>query len=221
MSAAESELVLTIGNKNYSSWSLRAYLALAATGAPFREEVVPLSRPDSKAALLKASPTSRVPVLRHGDLVIWDSLAICEYLAELFPQAGLWPADRATRARARSVSAEMHSGFPALRRDMPMDIRADLPRRGRTPEALADVVRVLEIWRTCRNAAVGGPFLFGTFTIADAMFAPVTTRFTTYGVDLDDVCQAYVDAIAAWPAMKAWREAGAAEPWVIDDYKAP
>jgi len=210
------ELVLTIGNKNYSSWSLRPYLALAATGAPFREEVIPLSRPDSKAAILAVNPAGKVPVLRDGDLVIWDSLAICEYLAEQFPAAGLWPADAAERARARAISAEMHSGFAALRENMPMDIRARKPGRGHTPAALADAARVLAIWRGCRARAQGGPFLFGRFSIADAMYAPVTTRFVTYGVELDEVGRAYVDAVAALPAMQAWVAAAAQEPWTIE-----
>ena len=210
------ELVLTIGNKNYSSWSLRPYLALAATGAPYREEVIPLSRPDSKAAILAVNPAGKVPVLRDGDLVIWDSLAICEYLAEQFPAAGLWPADAAERARARAISAEMHSGFAALRENMPMDIRARKPGRGHTPAALADAARVLAIWRECRARAQGGPFLFGRFSIADAMYAPVTTRFVTYGVELDDVGRAYVDAVAALPAMQAWVAAAAQEPWTIE-----
>jgi glutathione S-transferase len=214
-----SELVLYVGNKNYSSWSLRPYLMLAATGAPFRDQVIQLSVPTSKAEILKVNPAGRVPVLHHGDVIVWDSLAIGEYLHELFPAANLWPADRVARARARSISAEMHSGFAALREAMPMDIRNRLPRRGRTPGALADTVRVLAIWRECLKTS-GGPFLFGHFTIADAMFAPVTTRFTTYGVDLDDVCQAYVDAVAALPAMKAWTEAGTAEPWTIE-YPVP
>jgi glutathione S-transferase len=215
-----SELVLYVGNKNYSSWSLRPYLMLAATGAPFRDQVIRLREPGTKAEILKINPAGKVPALHHGDLIVWDSLAIGEYLHELFPAAGLWPDDRATRARARSVSAEMHSGFPALREAMPMNIRASLPRRGRTPEALTDVVRVLQIWRECRARAEGGPFLFGRFTIADAMFAPVTTRFVTYGVDLDDVCQAYVDAVQALPAMKAWTDAASAEPWTIE-YPVP
>jgi glutathione S-transferase len=215
MTAADSDLVLTIGNKNYSSWSLRAYLALYATGAPFREVLIPLDQPSSKADIKKANPAGRVPVLCDGDLVVWDSLAIAEYLHERFPEAALWPDDVRARARARSVSAEMHSGFTGLRGAMPMDIRGRHPRRGRTPEALADVSRVLDIWRDCRRAAGAGPYLFGASTIADAMFAPVTTRLVTYDVDLDDVCQAYVDAIHDHPGMAAWRAAAEAEPWTI------
>jgi glutathione S-transferase len=144
-------------------------------------------------------------------VVIWDSIAICEYLNELAPAAQLWPADRARRAHARAISAEMHAGFTALRSHMPMDLCADLPGQGHAPEALADARRVQAIWREALTAS-GGPFLFGGFTIADAMFAPVTTRFTTYGVELDATSRAYVDAIAALPAMVAWRRDSAAEP---------
>jgi glutathione S-transferase len=149
-------------------------------------------------------------VLHHDGVVIWDSIAICEYLHELAPAAQLWPADRARRARARAISAEMHAGFTALRSHMPMDLCADLKGQGHAPEALADARRVFEIWRDALGAS-GGPFLFGAFTIADAMFAPVTTRFTTYGVELDATCRGYVDAIAALPAMIAWRRDAAAE----------
>jgi glutathione S-transferase len=152
-----------------------------------------------------------VPVLHHDGLVIWDSLAICEYAHELFPQAGLWPEERARRARARAISAEMHAGFAALRQHMPMNLDAQKPGEGHTPEVLADAARVQAIWREAL-AASGGPFLFGGFTIADAMFAPVTTRFTTYGVALDAGCRAYVEAIAALPAMKAWRADAEREP---------
>jgi glutathione S-transferase len=210
-----SAFTLHIGNKNYSSWSLRPYLVLAQTGEPFTEVVHPLYTPESKADLATFSPTGKVPVLCHGDVVIWDSLAIAEYLHELFPQAGLWPADRATRARARAISAEMHSGFSALRQNMTMDIRGRRPGVGHTAEALADAARVQQIWRECRARAEGGAFLFGGFTIADAMFAPVTTRFTTYGVPLDEVSAAYVAAVAAHPPMAAWIAAAAAEPWTI------
>ena len=207
-----SEMVLYVGNKNYSSWSLRAYLILGATGAAFRDEVIVLDRPETRAEILKVSPAGRVPVLHHGDLVVWDTLALGEYLAELFPAAGLWPEDRAARARARSISAEMHAGFVALRQNMPMDLRARKPGVGHTPEALADAARVQDIWRDALQRS-GGPLLFGRFTIADAMFAPVTTRFVTYGVALDEVCRTYVEAVAALPAMQAWRAAAEKEPW--------
>lgn len=200
-----NELLLYVGNKRYSSWSLRPYLALAHTGAPFRTEVIHLDRPDTKQHILAVNPAGHVPALRDGDLLIHDSLAICEYLHELFPAAGLWPTDRATRARARAITAEMHAGFVALRANMGMDILGHKPGVGHTPEALASAARVMDIWREARARATGGPFLFGTFTIADAFYAPVTTRFTTYGVPLDAVCQAYVDTIAALPSFQAWR----------------
>jgi len=204
-------LTLHVGTKRHSSWSLRPYLALAHTGLAFECKTILLDRPTSKAEILAASPAGRVPVLHHDELVIWDSIAICEYLNELAPAAQLWPADRARRARARAISAEMHSGFAALRSAMPMDVCADKAGQGHTPDALADARRVCEIWRDAL-AASGGPLLFGGFTIADAMFAPVTTRFTTYGVELDAACRAYVDAVAALPAMVAWKRAAAAEP---------
>jgi glutathione S-transferase len=207
-------MILHVGSKNYSSWSLRPYLALAMAGADFSDEVILLDREDSRRRILAVNPAGKVPVLHHDGVVVWDSLAICEYAAELFPAAGLWPADRATRARARAISAEMHSGFAALRQNMPMDLCASRPGVGHTPEALADAARVQAIWRECRTAATaaGGPFLFGTFTIADAMFAPVTTRFTTYGVAVDDVAGAYIAAIAELPPMRAWRAAAEREP---------
>jgi glutathione S-transferase len=204
-------LTLYVGNKRYSSWSLRPYLALAHTGLACEAKVILLDRPTTKSEVLAVNPAGRLPVLYDGDVVIWDSIAICEYLNELAPQAKLWPADAARRARARSISAEMHAGFQALRSNMPMDLCADKSGQGHTPEALADARRVFEIWREAL-AASGGPFLFGTFTIADAMFAPVTTRFTTYGVELDAACRAYVDAVAALPAMVAWRRDAATEP---------
>jgi glutathione S-transferase len=188
-------LTLYVGSKRYSSWSLRPYLALAQAGAKFETTTILLDQPTTKADIAKVNPAGRVPVLHDGDLVIWDSLAICEYAHELF--GNLWPGDRAARARARAISAEMHAGFASLRRDMPMDLCADKAGQGHTPAALA---------------TSGGPFLFATFTIADAMFAPVTTRFRTYGVDLDSTCRAYVDVVTALPAMQAWQRDAAAEP---------
>jgi glutathione S-transferase len=202
-------LTLVIGNKNYSSWSLRAWLFMKHAGVEFEEILVRLDTAETREQLDRYGPSGRVPVLQHGNLRVWDSLAICEYVAEQHP--ALWPADRAERARARSISAEMHSGFAAMRRDMSMDLGASKPGVGHTVEALADVRRVQQIWRE-QLAKSGGPFLFGTFTIADAMFAPVTTRFVTYGVDLDAPCRGYVDAIAAHPAMKQWAADAAREP---------
>lgn len=204
-------LTLYVGNKRYSSWSLRPYLALAHTGLAFEDKTIWLRRPETAAEIAKINPAGRVPVLVHDGVTVWESLAICEYLNELAPAAQLWPADRAKRARARAISAEMHAGFAALRQNMGMDLCSDLKGQGHVPEALADARRVQDIWRE-QLAASGGPFLFGAFSIVDAMFAPVTTRFTTYGVELDAACRGYVEAVAALPAMQAWRRAAQAEP---------
>lgn len=204
-------LTLYIGQKRYSSWSLRPYLALAHTGASFETKMVLLNQPNSKEELLKVSPSGRVPALEHDGLLIWDSLAICEYANELFPEAKLWPEDRAKRARARAISAEMHSGFLPMRQAMPMNLDARKTGMEFKPEILAEARRIQEIWRDAL-AASGGPFLFGAFTIADAMFAPVTTRFTTYGIDMDATCRAYVDAIAALPSMQQWYADAVLEP---------
>jgi len=204
-------LTLYVGSKRYSSWSLRPYVALVHTGVPYEIRTILLDREDTRAEIAKVNPAGRLPVLHHDDLVIWDSLAICEYLNELLPEAQLWPADRAQRARARSISAEMHAGFTALRSNMPMEVCADKAGQGHTPEALADARRICDIWREAL-AASGGPFLFGRFSIADAMFAPVTSRFQTYGVELDAACRAYVEAVAALPAMQVWRRDAATEP---------
>ena len=207
------ELTLVVGSKNHSSWSLRPYLALAHTGQPFREVVVPLGQADTAANIAKYSPSGRVPTLLHGELVIWDSLAICEYVAELFPQANLWPRDASARAVARSVTAEMHSGFTNLRNNMPMHIRARRPGEGRAPGVAEDIARITSLWNECRSRfGQGGPFLFGAFSIADAFYAPVVTRFVTYGVELDAVSAAYRDAVLALPALKTWTEAARGEP---------
>jgi glutathione S-transferase len=208
-----SELTLIVGSKNYSSWSLRPYLALAHTGQPFREVLIALDEPDTAANIAKYSPSGRVPALRHGTLAIWDSLAICEYLAETFPQARLWPQERETRAVARSVVAEMHSGFSNLRQNMTMDIRARKPGQGRAPGVAEDIARIQALWNDCRSRfGQGGPYLFGHFTIADAFYAPVVTRFVTYEVELDAVSRAYRDTILELPALKAWTEAAHSEP---------
>ncbi len=207
------ELTLVVASKNNSSWSLRPYLALAHTGQPFREVVIPLDHPDTARLISQHSPTGRVPVLRHGALVLWDSLAICEYLAELFPEARLWPESREARAVARAVTAEMHSGFAALRTHMFVDILGRRPGEGRGPGVAEDIARVTALWSECRaRFGAGGPFLFGAFSIADAFYAPVVTRFVTYGVELDAGCAAYRDAVLALPAMKAWTEAARHEP---------
>ena len=208
---------LVIGDKNLSSWSLRPWLALKHCGIPFAEERVRLRQPESRATILRHSPSGKVPALRCSNLVVFDSLAILEFLAERHPELGLWPRDAEARALARSISAEMHAGFAALRNEMSMDLLARLP----TPpigEALAtDIRRIVAIWREARaRYGEGGPFLFGTFSNADAMFAPVATRFRTYGVDLarfgdDGTAGAYAQSVLDLPAMAAWTEGAEAE----------
>lgn len=211
-----SDLTLVIGNKAFSSWSLRPWLLLKHIGRPFREIVIPLRQPDTAARIREHSPSGRVPCLRHGDRVIWDSLAIGEYLAETFPEAALWPGDAHARAVARSVSAEMHSGFAALRTHMSMDLKTMHPGEGRTPDCEADIARIAGIWRDARaRFGKDGPFLFGRFSIVDAMYAPVVTRFATYGVELDAVGRDYAAAVQSLPAMVEWTAAAKAEPWDI------
>jgi glutathione S-transferase len=210
---AMSELTLVVASKNYSSWSLRPYLALAHTGQPFREVMVQLDEPDTAAKIAQHSPSGRLPALRHGAISIWDSLAICEYLAETFPEARLWPQDKEARAIARSVVAEMHSGFSNLRQNMTMDIRARKPGKGRAPGVAEDIARIQALWNECRTRfGQGGPFLFGHFTIADAFYAPVVSRFVTYEVELDAVSRSYRDAVLELPALKTWTEAALKEP---------
>jgi glutathione S-transferase len=215
-------LKLYIANKNYSSWSLRAWLTLSTTGAPFEETIIPLDQPTTREAIGRISPSGRVPALQHGELVIWESLAICEYLAEAFPMARLWPESRSARAVARSVSHEMHAGFPDLRREMPMNIRANMPGRGRTDASLRDIARVMAIWRNCRERfGQGGPFLFGHFSIADAMYAPVVARFRTYAVELGAVERDYSDAVWNYAPMRLWVAAARAESWIVPSDELP
>jgi glutathione S-transferase len=210
---------LIIANRNYSSWSLRAWLALEATGQPFDEVVIPLGQPDTTDNILRWSPTGRVPALHHGDIVLWDSLAICEHLAESFPDAGLWPADPRARATARSVVAEMHSSFVAVRKHMPMNLRASHPGAGREPGVEEDIARIAAIWEECRtNYGSGGDLLFGGFTIADAFYAPVVSRFLTYGVSLGGIASEYMDAVWALPSMQDWAEKARDEEWSVERY---
>lgn len=205
-----SELKLVIGNKNYSSWSLRPWLAMKVAGIAFSEERIPLYGPGSKEKILAFSPAGKVPCLVDGDLRIWDSLSICEYLAEGNPS--LWPKERAARAHARSISAEMHSGFQNLRTHMSMNIRKRFPGRGRTPEVLAEIERIAAMWSEWRSRyGASDPFLFGQFSIADAMYAPVVLRFRTYEVELPPEARAYADAILALPALQEWMAAAASE----------
>ncbi|MFD2263892.1 glutathione S-transferase family protein [Lacibacterium aquatile] len=211
-------LTLFIGNKNYSSWSLRPWLALKVAGIAFEEVLIPLREPTTKQDILRHTPSGKLPGLKIGDTAIWDSLAICEWVAEQAPDAGLWPTDPLTRAVARSLAAEMHSGFVALRQNMPMDVRERYAGQGLTTEVQADINRITAAWRDARGRfGEAGPFLFGKFTIADAMFAPVAFRFQTYQPDLPDDAQAYVAAMVEHPAMKEWADAAKREPWFFEN----
>lgn len=214
-----ADFTLYIGNKNYSSWSLRGWLMAKAAGITFEEILIRLRQPNTKAEVLRHSPSGRVPALVHGDISIWESLAIGEYLAELYPDAQLWPRDRGARAVARAVSTEMHAGFSALRTHFPMNMRSSFPNRASTPEVQADVNRINAIWHDCRTRfGKDGAFLFGsTFGNADAMYAPVVSRFRTYKVELDPGAQAYCDAVWAYPPMQEWAAAAKNEPWVFED----
>lgn len=212
-------LTLVIGNKNYSSWSMRPWVAATAFGIPFTEVRVLLDQPDTAANIARYSSAGRVPVLLAGDMTIWDSLAICEYLAEQFPDKHMWPQDVAARALARSVVAEMHSGFAALRTAMTMNIKASLPGRGRTAESQADIGRICEIWEECLARFGHRGFLFGEFSIADAFYAPVVMRFKTYGVALAPALQAYCDRMLAHPAVARWVEEALAETEVASAHE--
>ncbi|RAU21786.1 glutathione S-transferase [Paramagnetospirillum kuznetsovii] len=198
-------LSLVIGTKRYSSWSLRPWLALKAAGLAFDEVEITLRQPDTKVEIQKYSPSGKVPLLFDDGFKVWDSLSICEYLAERFPAARLWPDHVQARAVARSVSAEMHSGFMPLRRDCPMDVLTDAPMAEINDEVRADVARIDALWRDCRDRfGGGGDFLFGRFSIADAMFAPVVTRMRTYHLPVGEVSQAYCESVMAMAAMKEW-----------------
>jgi glutathione S-transferase len=208
-------LTLVIGNKNYSSWSMRPWLALAHHKIPFEEILIPLYEPGSREKILAHSPAGKVPVLVDGEARVWESLAILEHLAERFPQAALWPKDAAARAHARAISTEMHAGFAALRQHCPMNLKRQ-KSRPLTPEVENDVARVGELWRDARaRFGKGGEYLFGAFSAADCMYAPVATRFKSYEIKTDPVTAAYVEAIHALPAFRQWREAGLKESWVL------
>lgn len=207
-----TRLKLFIGNKCFSSWSLRPWVAMKHFGIPFEEEVVRLRTPESAANLAAVSPTGQVPVLHSNGKIVWETLAILEYLAELFPEKGWWPADRELRAEARSVATEMHSGFRALRYAWPMNLRRPKSLKALDGEEEADRARVEAVWHECL-ARHGGPFLLGDFTIADAMYAPMATRFDTYGGDLPAEIAAYVQTVLALPAMREWYAGAAAETW--------
>lgn len=216
---------LVIANKNYSSWSLRPWLLLTEFGIPFEEVLVPFGQtfddPEWKRAISAYTPAGKVPALIDGEIKVWESLAIMEYVADSRPDLPIWPRDPAARAMARSVAAEMHAGFPALRGACPMNIAWVHEGRDRGPKVAADVARISAIWREARERfGAGGPFLFGTFTAADAMFAPVVSRLASYAIALDPVCGAYRDAVLATKGFQSWRVAALAEPWIIAEDEA-
>jgi glutathione S-transferase len=215
MSKIEYQLV--VGDKNYSSWSLRPWLVMRMFAIPFEEINVDIYRPGARARILEHSPSGKVPVLNTDNLTIWDTLAIIEYLAESHTGLAIWPKERKARSMARAVSAEMHSGFDTLRSEMPMDIVSSKPVEVVIEGVARDVTRIVDVWRMCRETyGSGGDFLFGDFCAADAMFAPVTSRFRTYGVDLaahgdDGACQTYCDKILSLARLKEWTQAGEKE----------
>ena len=209
-------LKLIIGNKNYSSWSMRPWIAMKAAGITFDETVISLDAADFKERVGAVSGTGKVPVLIDGDVRVWESLAILEYLAEKFPNAGLWPAAAAARAHARAIANEMHAGFLPLRRHLPMNMWRPVIKRDLTPEAATNVQRIEEIWSGCRaRYGASGPFLFGRYGAADAMYAPVVARLHTYAVAVGAGTRAYIDAVMALPAWGEWNAAAVKEPWVL------
>jgi glutathione S-transferase len=209
-------LQLVIGNKNYSSWSLRPWLAMKVAGIAFEETLISLEAKDFKSRITTLSSAGRVPVLIDGDVHVWESLAILEYLAEKFPAAGLWPNDAGARAQARAISSEMHAGFMALRRHLPMNVARPVKKRVLGDGAKADATRIDAIWNGCRvRFGAGGAFLFGPFGAADAMYAPVVWRLHTYAADVSSAARTYMDAVLALPASIEWRDAARREPWVL------
>ncbi len=216
---------LVIGNKLYSSWSLRPWLALRVAGIAFEEEVIPLYQPDTKSRILAHSPSGKVPCLIDGDVTVWESIAIIEYLAEKFPDRGVWPVDAGARAHARAASAEMHAGFQPLRAACPMNLSKRFAHRDFGADVDASVARVEALWREARTrfgAATGEPFLYGAFSGADAMFAPVVTRLDTYQVKVAADTRSYMNAVLGHPAFTAWRREALAEPseWDLPHYEA-
>jgi glutathione S-transferase len=209
-------LTLIIGNKNYSSWSLRPWIAMKAAGVAFDEKVIPLYELGSREQVLGYSPSGKVPVLIDGDQHIWESLAILEHLAEKFPAARLWPSEVSARSHARVVATEMHAGFAALRRACPMNMWLPAKPRPQSDEVMAEVARIEQSWSDCRaRFGKGGSFLFGPFGAADAMYAPVVARFHTYRILVGKTAAGYMDAVMGLPAWAEWRAAALKEPWVM------
>jgi glutathione S-transferase len=220
MDSQRSHLRLVIGNKNYSSWSMRPWVLMKAFRIPFEEIRICLGRPDTTARIAEYSLAGKLPVLLDEDTTAWDSLAICEYLAEQFSILSLWPEDVAARAHARSICAEMHSGFASLRFDMPMNIRAHVKDRKLSSGAQADIGRISEIWEDCFSRYGANAYLFGAFSVADAFFAPVVMRFMTYGVSLAPALQAYAERIVAHPAVAQWMREAALETETMPEHDA-
>jgi glutathione S-transferase len=209
-------LTLVIGNKNYSSWSFRPWIAMKAAAIPFEEELISLDAPDFKPRLNAVSGTGKVPTLIDGTVRVWESLAILEYLAEKFPDKTLWPSDAAARAHARAISSEMHAGFQALRKACPMNMWRPVMKRDIAADVKANVARIDAMWSDCRKEyGQGGAFLFGGFGAADAMYAPVVARFHTYGIGVSAAARAYMEAVMALPAWAEWKAAAVKEPWVL------
>jgi glutathione S-transferase len=209
-------LMLVIGNKNYSSWSMRPWMAMKLAGIAFEERVISLDDPEFKAELSKLTPAGKVPVLIDGDRHIWESLAIIEYLAEKFPAATIWPADAAARAHARVLCAEMHAGFVPLRRHCAMNMARPPKKRELPSEVQSDVARIEQMWTDCRaRFGKGGPFLFGAAGAADAMYAPVVSRFHTYDIGVGEIARAYMQAVMALPAWSEWESAARQEGWIL------
>ena len=217
-------LKLIVGNKNYSSWSMRPWIGLKAAGIPFDEEVISLYGEGSKQQILARSPSGKVPILidgqGNGEVRVWESLAILEYAAEKFSAAGLWPSDPAARAHARAISTEMHGGFVPLRSECGMNFWRPPARRALSADALANIARIEHIWTHARATyGVGGPFLFGRFSVADAMYAPIVQRFMAYAIDVAPPVGAYKQAVSALPAWAEWRRAALKETWVIPKFE--
>jgi len=212
---------LVIANKLYSSWSLRPWMVMHAFGIPFDETVIPLRQPDTRSRILRHSPTGKVPVLIDGDAVVWESLAIISYLADRFPDKPMWPKGHAALAHAKAISMEMHAGFQALRQLCPMNLGKRFAAPAMTAELASNLERIEEVWRDARKrfAGSGGPFLFGAFTAADAMYAPVVTRLDTYNLPVAPDTRTYMDAILAHPSFLAWKADAFREPWRIPDYE--
>jgi glutathione S-transferase len=209
-------LKLIIGNKNYSSWSFRPWIAMKVAGIRFDEELVSLDAPDFKSRLTAVSGTGKVPTLIDGEVQVWESLAILEYLAERFPEARLWPSDAAARAHARAISSEMHAGFQALRKACPMNMWRPVIKRDFPADVMANVTRIDTMWSDCRERyGRGGAFLFGAFGAADAMYAPVVARFHTYAIEISAKTKTYMDAVMALPAWSEWTATAVKEPWVL------